>query len=242
MVPRNLSRRSNLLAPSIDTTPLIPFAVLGASLLGSTHCVGMCGGLAISAGKEPRNTALYHLGRLTGYLWLGVMAGALGAATIGAAEFGAISWIASALLAFAFIQMGVNVWRGKGSHLFSLPSGISKALYNTAGGNPFSIGAFSALLPCGWLHGFVLAAAAVHSPIKGAVVLFLFWLGTVPALSFSPWILRKILQPIALKVPKATAILLISAGIMSLLVRAGPLLESLEHPSAPQRQEVQSCH
>ena len=230
------------MAPSIDTTPLIPLAVLGASLLGSTHCVGMCSGLAISAGKDRTSAVLYHFGRLTGYLWLGVMAGALGAATLRNSEFGVISWIASALLAFAFIQMGINVWRGKGSHLFALPAGVSKTLYTTAGGNPFSIGAFSALLPCGWLHGFVLAAAAVQSPLRGALVLLLFWLGTVPALSFSPWIVRRILQPIAHKVPKATALLLISAGIMSLLVRAGPLLESLEHPSQTQRQEVHSCH
>jgi sulfite exporter TauE/SafE len=230
------------LAPSIDTTPLIPLAVFGASLLGSTHCVGMCGGLAVSVGRDSKSTLLYHLGRLTGYLWLGTMAGALGAATLGAAEFSVVSWIATALLAFAFIQMGVNVWRGKGSHLFALPSRFSKALHQVAGDNPYSIGAFSALLPCGWLHGFVLTAAAVQSPLKGALVLFLFWVGTVPALSLSPWLIRKILQPIALKIPKATAILLISAGVLSLFVRASPLIKRLNHQPPPQHEEAHSCH
>ena len=215
-------------ALSIELPQIIPFAILGASLLGSTHCVGMCGGLAVSAGKDIKNISFYHLGRLTGYLWLGGMAGALGAATLGNRGFGFLSWIASGLLAFALIQMGIQVWRGQGSHLFALPPSWTRALHQTAGSNPFSIGACSALIPCGWLHSFILAAAATQSPTRGALVLLFFWLGTVPALSFSPWILRKILRPISNRMPKATAMLLITAGVLSLGIRAAPLVRSLE--------------
>jgi sulfite exporter TauE/SafE len=229
-------------------------AVVGASLLGSTHCVGMCGGIALNCAKSKATLSLYHFGRLTGYLWLGLLGGTLGAATIGSEKLAWLSWISAALVAFAFFQMGYNVWKGKGSHLFALPKSWQRALHEGLGSNPFSIGAFSALLPCGWLHSFVLAAIATQNPIKGALVLFLFWLGTVPALSLSPWAFRKVLQPIARKLPKMTAVLLIVAGVMSLGIRANPLFtrhlgsQETNHPNAttPKLSEAhserQSCH
>jgi len=228
----------------------IPFAVISASLLGSAHCVGMCGGLALNCSKTKTSTTFYHLGRLTGYLWLGLLGGTLGATTIGSEKLAWLSWVSAALLAFAFFQMGYNVWKGKGSHLFALPKSWQRALHEGAGSNPFSIGAFSALLPCGWLHSFVLAAVATQNPIRGAMVLFLFWLGTVPALSFSPWVLRKILQPLARKLPKLTAVLLVAAGFMSLGVRATPLVKNsleIDAPGLPNQtatatQETHSCH
>lgn len=230
--------------PSVDMGHFIPFAVLGASLLGSTHCIGMCGGLAISAGRDARSVTLYHVGRLVAYLWLGLMGGTLGAATLASSSFTLVSWASSILLAMGFIALGINLWRGKGAHLFTLPASWLKIIHGATGGNPFSIGAFSALLPCGWLHGFVLAAISTQSPIKGALVLGLFWLGTVPALSFSPWIVRRILKPLSLRLPKATAVLLISAGIASLGLRARPLLTPMEAEKQNQVQQTEqhSCH
>ena len=231
-------------APSIEIHSFIPLAVLGASLLGSAHCIGMCGGLAISAGRDPRSITLYHLGRLSAYLWLGLMGGTLGAATLGSNSFTLVSWASSILLAIGFIALGINLWRGKGAHLFTLPSGWLKIIHGATGGNPFSIGAFSALLPCGWLHGFVLAAISTLNPLRGALLLGVFWLGTVPALSFSPWIFRRLLQPLSIRLPKATALLLISAGIASLGLRTRPLLATPdpENRVKVQQSEHQSCH
>lgn len=231
-------------APSIDVSTYIPLAVLGASLLGSAHCIGMCGGLAISAGRDARSVTLYHLGRLAAYLWLGVMGGTLGSAILSSSSFTLISWISSILLAMGFIALGINLWRGRGAHLFLLPPGFLKIIHGATGGNPFSIGAFSALLPCGWLHGFVLASITTQNPLKGALVLGLFWLGTLPALSFSPWIVRMILRPLSLRLPKATAVLLISAGVASLGLRTRPLLIKVEADNRVhvQKGEPHSCH
>ena len=68
-------------------TPLA-LAVLGASLLGSLHCAGMCGGFVAfcSAGDAARRRpglavhVVHGAGRLVAYVVLGVAAGALGAA------------------------------------------------------------------------------------------------------------------------------------------------------------------
>ena len=64
-------------------------AVVTASLLGSFHCIGMCGPLAIWASGsgdqvERRTlafaTTLYHFGRLCTYMVAGLIAGAIGGA------------------------------------------------------------------------------------------------------------------------------------------------------------------
>jgi sulfite exporter TauE/SafE len=206
------------------SSDLIPLAVLGASLLGSGHCVGMCGGLVLAVGRGPAKVGAYHFGRLLGYLSLGALAGALGAATLRSERVSWISWPASLLLAAAFIQMGVNLWRGRGNHLFALPQSWVRKLHEVSRGNAFAVGTLSALLPCGWLHGFVLASLATQSVSKGALVLFFFWLGTVPALSAAPWLVSRVLGPLARRTPRLAAAFLIAAGLASLGVRAAPLM------------------
>ena len=42
-------------------------------LSGSIHCLGMCGGLVFSITKTKTENFIYHLGRLTGYITLGVI-------------------------------------------------------------------------------------------------------------------------------------------------------------------------
>lgn len=211
----------------------IPFAVVGASLLGSGHCVGMCGGLAISVGRSSGAVVQYHLGRLIGYLSLGALAGSLGQAVLSGNEMSVVSWVATVFLAAGFISLGVHVWRGKGAHLFALPNRVISVLFKKAGGQPLSVGLLSALLPCGWLHGFVLGAVATRSALAGVVFLFAFWLGTVPALSFAPWLVDRVLRPVAQRVPRLCALLLISAGVLALGVRASSLMMAKSGEGAP---------
>lgn len=70
-----------------DESTVLLVAVLSASFVGSLHCVGMCGPLALwAAGSErkanrlQRSTAatMYHLGRLLSYAAVGAIAGGLG--------------------------------------------------------------------------------------------------------------------------------------------------------------------
>ena len=61
-------------------------SVFLASILGSTHCAGMCGAFVMLAvsdfkgrpGTPPLALASYHLGRLTTYTLLGSIAGVVG--------------------------------------------------------------------------------------------------------------------------------------------------------------------
>lgn len=93
-------------------------AVLTASFLGSTHCVGMCGPLAMwasglgeSASKWPviRGNALYHFGRMLTYIIAGTMAGALGSLVdVGGSVLG-VQLAAARVVGTVMIIIGI--WR-----------------------------------------------------------------------------------------------------------------------------------
>lgn len=94
-------------------------AILVTSLLGSMHCVGMCGPMALWASGigqagQSRGTALarlsaYHLGRAVTFLSAGVLAGWLGGlATVGGSWLG---WQQTAARLAGATMIGLGVWR-----------------------------------------------------------------------------------------------------------------------------------
>ncbi len=105
----------------MDTVLVLATAVVTASVMGSMHCVGMCGPLAIwaSGGGEqvgPKtlfsSTSLYHLGRMITYTIAGVIAGLIGSAIdFGGSSLG-IQLLAARLVGATMITLGlVKLWR-----------------------------------------------------------------------------------------------------------------------------------
>ncbi|GAB5403081.1 MAG: sulfite exporter TauE/SafE family protein [Aureliella sp.] len=186
---------------------LLLTAVVTASLLGSMHCVGMCGPLAIwasGAGQQtPRRqlvtaAGLYHLGRLLTYALAGLIAGAVGQlADFGGQALG-IQLFAARLAGGMMIAAGVvklwQMWRlrsGKGAKQTNVKqTSISGLLVRLRpyvmrlpiAARGLATGLLTALLPCGWLYLFALVAAGTGSVTIGPLVMAAFWVGTVPAL------------------------------------------------------------
>lgn len=67
-------------------------------------------------------------------------------------------------------------------------------------------------------HGFIQEEVKVQ--IINSEDLEVKLVGTVPAMSFAPGIIRKFLRPIALRMPKISSILLISLGLFTITQRA----------------------
>lgn len=219
----------------------IPATVLAAGLTGSLHCTAMCGPLVVaatlpserdSAGRPRRSGALiafYQLGRLAGYVSLGAVAGALGAGVFAGVTGTTLSWVSTFVIAAAFGVLAWKAWRGEPPHL--LPASLSASpLRKILGAKSLppsaraaSVGALSALLPCGWLHSFVLAAATTRSAAAGAVLMAVFWTGTLPALSIAPLVIRKLLDPLRRVAPRASAVLLLLAALASIGLQWAPL-------------------
>lgn len=233
-----------------ESQQLVPLAIVAASLAGSLHCVSMCGPLVAASAARPKEIAAYHLGRLIAYSGLGALAGAAGERILAQAASPWIAWASALLIAGALISLGVRSWKGKGLHL-PLPrisAGLYQKVWKATSPSPAaqagSAGLLSVFLPCGWLHVFTLAAVTTHSASNGLILMALFWIGTVPALSAAPWGFRRILEPFARKAPRISAVLLISAGLATLgfrLDRMKPAPHPGENPAAS-TSKGHSCH
>lgn len=205
-------------------------SVLGASLLGSPHCAGMCGGfMCFVAGQDGKRfwpQAAYHGGRLLTYVALGVAAGAFG---VGIERLAAAAGIARGAAILAGVAMvaggGMALATALGARLPRLgtPSAshapIVAVLRSLAGQPPvvraLAIGLLTTLLPCGWLWAFVATAAATGSPLSGGATMAVFWAGTVPALVGVGVLARGAFGPLRRRLPVLTSAALIVVGLLT---------------------------
>jgi sulfite exporter TauE/SafE len=213
-------------------------AVVTASLLGSGHCAGMCGPLALmasmgpaSAGQLARRMSFYHLGRLLGYMVLGGFVGSVGAAMDWGG--GLVGWqrVAAMLAGGAMILLGilslVQWFRGSAPHV-PLPSFVQGWLEHlhrrvrswTPSARAWGVGLLTVMLPCGWLYAFLITAAGSGSLWGGALVMLAFWVGTVPALAVIPLGVRHLSGRMRSYLPALAAMLLLGTGAFTLAVRA----------------------
>lgn len=220
------------------------FAVGTASLLGSLHCLGMCGPFALMAGtsggirEEGSAPAIrlwptlgYHLGRLILYSLIGLTFGALGmAVNLGgslagfqtAATYGAGTMMILVGLLALGRQMG---WNPRLPSVAPWVTGPLQRLLRRVRQLPgllrsVALGMLTSLMPCGWLYVFAITAAGVADPWKGWLVMFVFWSGTVPILLASVFGAGQLVRMTRLNVPMATAIMVIAIGCFTLIYRA----------------------
>jgi sulfite exporter TauE/SafE len=168
-------------------------SVLGAALLaglvGSPHCVGMCGGFAVACGDRRSDLLGWHGGRLTTYAILGLFAGTLGSGLSGLGLWGAgvstvlIVWFAAALAGWApepkMAVPGLSSW-------------MVTSLHKRGASSKYMFGLANGLLPCGLVYAALSLPVAAASPWAGALVMVAFGLGTLPALSAVTLGLRRV--------------------------------------------------
>jgi len=211
---------------------ILVWSVLAASLVGSPHCAGMCGGFAWLAAPGPaarlRSTALYHGARLAGYATIGAIAGLLGS---GLDRIGALAGLGrlAALVAGAVMMLwgAAAVARALGVHLprrLRLSGGPWSALLGHVRHWPgdaraAALGLFTALLPCGWLYVFVAMAASTGGPLPGAGLMTVFWAGTLPAFALLGALVQRSAGPLRRHLPLVTGAALIVVGAATMLGR-----------------------
>ena len=175
----------------------LPLVFLGG-LLGSAHCVGMCGGFALSIGVGAKSfTAnlqrqlVYTLGRVLTYSFFGVVAGYAGfwlsrrAGTLIHVQ-GALSILAGCVLLFqGLLALGLL----PGGLLGSIKLGGTPCLAGTFVGpfltspgltNVLLAGVLTGFLPCGLVYGFLTLASSSASILQGLLTMCAFGAGTAP--------------------------------------------------------------
>jgi hypothetical protein len=186
-------------------------SMLLLGLLGTAHCVGMCGPLVLAlpagaAWRGARGHAAYHLGRLATYAALGALAAGLGAGLrllaassatggSGVSPLAAVtrlqvvvSLVASLLLlALGLARLGII----REPPLLSVASPgrlpwLGRLRRRAEGGRAlplFGLGLLLGLLPCGLSYAAFARALPAPGPLEGAALTLAFGLGTVPGLA-----------------------------------------------------------
>jgi len=182
---------------------LTPVAALVAGLLGSTHCVLMCGGIAGALGlgaqaggachgQSLRFPALYNLGRITSYAVAGGIAGALGGGTLALAGLPQLGKWFAALAALVIVLVGLRLLAG-GRHFAAFDRAgaaawrriapLTRGLFPvTTPARAFGVGLAWGWLPCGMSYAMLTAALLTGGPLAGALLMAMFGIGTLPAM------------------------------------------------------------
>ena len=163
-------------------------------LLGSFHCVGMCGPIAFMLPLNRQNKvkqffqlSSYHIGRLITYSLIGLLFGLLGK---GFYFFGfqqiisiivGILMILIVLLPKLFSKFKITNWFQR--KLIKIKSKLGKELAKKENDTFFTIGFLNGLLPCGLVYMALFGAIATGSSIQGSIYMFLFGLGTIPLMT-----------------------------------------------------------
>jgi sulfite exporter TauE/SafE len=170
-------------------------AALFLGLIGSFHCIGMCGPIAVALPVNNRSwtlkilgTLLYNLGRAITYAAMGAFFGILGE---GFKLGGIQSWVSIGMGIVMILSVLFPVIFRKTKFLDSiiygyvskLKTSLSPLFRNRNLGSLLIIGLLNGLLPCGLVYVALASAIATSSVANGALFMFLFGLGTLPLLA-----------------------------------------------------------
>lgn len=227
----------------------LALTVLAASLVGSLHCAGMCGGfVAFYTGAGGRRQGLghaaYNIGRLAAYATLGALAGALGAALDLASAPAGIQR-GAAVLAGALIALwgtrtlletaGVRMARLEPPAALrgAVARGVAAVAVEPPVTRALVIGLLTGLLPCGWLYAFIVTAAGTGDPLRGAGLMAVFWLGTLPVMAGLGVAVQTLAGSLRRWVPAVCAVAMIVVGLLAVAGRArAPERHAIQHSEA----------
>lgn len=236
--------------------------VFAAGFVGSAHCLGMCGPLALAGtvrapgANSPalRRLGLFQLGRLLSYSSIGALAGGIGAAVDLAGALAGLTQVAVILAGTVMIGSGVltlvRVARGEAHGGSALGAWISRwvgpRLARTSPAfRPLVLGATTGLLPCGFLWSFALGAAGTGHPLQGALVMAAFALGTAPATLGLAGLAAAAGRRLGTHTTALIALLVIAAGVVTVARRGALDVRAWARPdTAPTApaEEHACCH
>ena len=221
-------------------TDLSFLAAFTAGLVGSAHCLGMCGGIAAALGMSARSgtagrgpaagyALLFGVGRVTGYMIIGALAGWLGqrfAAAVDVPTWSAITRIATGLmllligLQVAFhLRLLAPIEQG-GARIWRRIAPLARRFVPVRGPHhALALGLLWGWLPCGLVYSMVLMALVAGDATSSALIMAAFGLGTLPAMTLTGLAATRFrLTTGRLLVRRLAGALLIAFGVWTALV------------------------
>ncbi|SIO54455.1 sulfite exporter TauE/SafE family protein [Chitinophaga niabensis] len=219
------------------------FALL-LGFMGSFHCIGMCGPIALTLPVRhlsgPRKIAgilLYNFGRIVAYMFMGVIFGWLGKQFFlgGLQQWLSIS-LGTLLLLVVLFQKRMHFF----PQLVFVKKILGKLLAQQRFSTLFGIGFFNGFLPCGLVYLGIAGALATGGILHGMIFMGAFGAGTLPAMMAVTWFSQLISIPIRQRIRQMIpvmitimAVLLILRGLNLGIPYISPVIKA---------QNIQSCH
>jgi sulfite exporter TauE/SafE len=186
--------------------------VLG--IVGSLHCLGMCGPLVLAASTRHRSAwvsaLLYHSGRGLSYAVLGGLAGTLGHLLFRGPWQSMVGWISG----ITMVGWGLWLFWHKAGLLHVPPfwrNMAGRLLRSESAMALLGLGMVNGLIPCGLLWAALAGAALQESGWHGSLFMVVFALGTWPAL-FGLTAIKDMLQPLLKHRQRWVAVWIIGTG------------------------------
>lgn len=222
-------------------------------LLGSFHCIGMCGPIVLSLPYSNSNLSIsalqYNFGRLVAYGFLGLIFGLFGKGLIlGGVQqwvsiFAGVFLILSVFIPkligikwviFKPLQFFYNGVKNKLSYLFK-----SQSRFKLLG-----IGFINGFLPCGLVYIALVGALLSNSVINSVLCMLMFGLGTSPSLIILIFSAEMISSNLKQKINKFIPVFIIFLGLIFILRGLGlgiPYISPADELLKPKVSQ-ESCH
>ncbi|NJB71324.1 hypothetical protein GGR42_001786 [Saonia flava] len=170
-------------------------AAIILGLMGSLHCVGMCGPIAFMLPVDRTNNLkkgsqilIYHFGRLLSYGIIGLVFGLLGK---GLFVFGMQQklsiFIGALMIVSVLIPLRIfnkyNLSKPVYKLISKVKNKLGKELKKKTPDTFLTIGFLNGFLPCGLVYMALFGAIALGNPLNGSIYMILFGLGTIPLMT-----------------------------------------------------------
>ena len=206
---------------------LISAFILG--LLGSFHCVGMCGPIAFMLPVDRNNTfkkvtqiSLYHIGRLLSYSIMGLVFGLIGKSLnlFGFQQqlsiiIGVVMIIVILIPYKTFNKYNISkpIYKVISKVKYALGSALKKKTSDTF----LTIGFLNGFLPCGLVYMAVFGAIAGGNAAEGSLYMAFFGLGTIPLMTTAIYFSNFLKGAMRQKIQKAIPVFVVLIGVLFIL-------------------------
>lgn len=219
-----------------------------SGLLGSGHCVGMCGAFAVAIGWNTRSPAdnftrqaLFSFGRATTYVFLGATVAFVGqrlnlkAPWLNSSQ-GALSVLAGLLLLLAGLASAGWLplrwsWIARASACPAAEQ-FRSLLRSPLRINVLVAGVLTGFLPCGLVYGVLALAAATGHVLHGAAVMATFAAGTMPLMIATGMGASLLSVSARTRLLRVAAICVMVMGVMT-VARGASSLTAVAGPKGP---------
>jgi uncharacterized protein len=209
---------------------IVPAILAGLVLgfLGSFHCVGMCGPLALAlpvhhlqGGQKSLAHLLYNLGRVITYSILGLFFGMVGRGFYLAGWQQLFSiFVGSSILLLSVLQQTINknyqpVWLEAFSR--QVQKRILYFLKQQSYGGYLLMGMANGLLPCGMVYMAIAAALVTGNAGQSALLMMGFGMATLPAMLLLGIVGSRISLPLRNRIRQFTPFIVIAMACLLIL-------------------------